>query len=87
MRDDRRRFMRTIAATGLMTGPLLTAMPAVQKMHAPPVVGGARDGWQVLSLKTGIKIKSIESFTLGTSVNRVFILFTPCLTMVALRYG
>jgi L-alanine-DL-glutamate epimerase-like enolase superfamily enzyme len=69
MRDDRRRFIKSIAATGLVTSPLLKAEPAIQKMHAPPVVGGALDGWPVLSRKTGLKIKSVESFTQGTNVS------------------
>jgi L-alanine-DL-glutamate epimerase-like enolase superfamily enzyme len=71
MSGDRRRFLKSLATAGLATSPLLKAEPAAQKMHAPPVVGGSPDGWPVLSRKTGLKIKSIETFTQGTNVSIV----------------
>ena len=45
MKDDRRRFIKTVATAGLAASPRLNARPASQKMHAPPVVGGAPDRW------------------------------------------
>lgn len=71
MRDDRRHFLKSIAATGLVTTPLLNAEPAVQKMQAAPVVGGRPDAWPVLSRKTGLKVISIETFTQGHNISIV----------------
>jgi len=71
MKNDRRGFIRSIAVAGFATGPLLRADATLQKMPAPPAVGGAPDGWPAFSRKTGLKIKSIESYTQGTNVSLV----------------
>ncbi len=71
MKEDRRRFIKALAVTGIAAGQTGSAQPEPQKVFAPPVVGGGNDGWPVLNRKTGLKIKSIESFTQGNSLSIV----------------
>ncbi len=69
MNENRRRFIKTLAAAGIVNTQVLKARPAAQNMHAPPVVGGSPDRWPILNQKTGLKIKSIETFTQGNSLS------------------
>ncbi len=71
MKEDRRRFIAVLAASGIAGGRIGNAQPAPQKPFAPPVVGGSPDKWQVFARKTGLKIKSIESFTQGNILSVV----------------
>jgi len=68
MKENRRCFIKTLAATGIATSHVLNAEPDPQKMHAPPVVGGSPDRWPILGRKTGLKITNIETFTQGNNL-------------------
>ncbi len=71
MTEDRRRFIKVLAATGIAAGRIGSAQPNPQKAFAPPVVGGVNDGWPVLGRKTGLKVKTIETFTQDRSLSVV----------------
>jgi L-alanine-DL-glutamate epimerase-like enolase superfamily enzyme len=69
MEDDRRGFMKTIAAGGI-GATLLPAGRSAEK-HLPPVLGGAQFPLPGLPTETGVKIRSIESFTQGSNLSIV----------------
>ncbi len=71
MKEDRRGFIKVLATSGIAAGVAGSVQPAPQKPFAPPVVGGGNDKWPILNRKTGLKIKSIESFTQGNSLSIV----------------
>ncbi|HYK87455.1 MAG TPA: mandelate racemase/muconate lactonizing enzyme family protein [Acidobacteriota bacterium] len=71
MKDSRRTFMKTIAATGIASCQAGTLEGNPQKEHLPPVIGTSGSLPAVLGRKTGLKIKSIETFTQGTNLSIV----------------
>jgi L-alanine-DL-glutamate epimerase-like enolase superfamily enzyme len=68
MRNTRRRFIKTVAAAGIAAGPLAGSEATMQKQHLPPVIGGSFVTPPVIGRKTGLKIKSIETFTQGANL-------------------
>ena len=83
MRSSRRRFLTTLAAPALASGALLAGQSAVGAEGTGPRAGEDRktrrlpqwkkleDRLQVLRQKTGLKIRSIESFTRGATLSIV----------------
>jgi len=71
MKNNRRHFIKTVAAAGIAASSLTGSEAAVQKEHLPPVIGGSASRLPVLSRKSGLKIKSIETFTQGTNLSIV----------------
>ncbi len=71
MREDRRRFMKTVAAAGIVAGAGSRLEGSMQYEHLPPVIGTPGSLPPVLGRKTGLKIKSIETFTQGTNLSIV----------------
>jgi len=71
MKSNRRGFVKTLAAAGIGAAGLSDERPAAAQQHLPPVVGGSKFQVPVLARKTGLKIKSIESFTQGTNLGIV----------------
>ncbi len=72
MKSNRRGFLKSLAAAGVAAGSLVDAAAApVQKTHLPPVIGGNVPLPAALARKTGLKIKSIETFTQGTNLSVV----------------
>jgi L-alanine-DL-glutamate epimerase-like enolase superfamily enzyme len=67
MRSDRRQFMKAMATAGIVAGSAVAAQTEI----LPPVIGGIPRLPAVLDRKTGLKIKSIETFTQGTNLSIV----------------
>ena len=70
MRNDRRQFISTLTA-GIAAAPLAGSAASVQKEWLPPVIGGSTVRLRALSEKTGLTIKSVETFTRGTNLSIV----------------
>lgn len=71
MKTNRRAFVKTLATAGISATVLPDAGPAAARQYLPPVVGGSTSNVSALGRKTGLKIKSIESFTQGTNLGIV----------------
>ncbi len=71
MREDRRRFLKSIAAAGVAAGPSAALSGSDQREYSPPVIGPSGSLPTVLGRKTGLKIKSIETFTQGKNLSIV----------------
>jgi L-alanine-DL-glutamate epimerase-like enolase superfamily enzyme len=83
MNNNRRGFLKAMAVSGLASGGLVTRLSATDAEETPRAAGpdapaGAAESWQqldarlkALQAKTGLKIRSIETFTRGTDLSVV----------------
>jgi len=72
MNNNRRDFMKALAVAGIAGNqPPEPICAAARESYLPPVVGGIKDRVPVLGRKTGLKIKSVETFTIGTNLSFV----------------
>jgi L-alanine-DL-glutamate epimerase-like enolase superfamily enzyme len=72
MKNNRRDFMKALAVAGIAGSQLpKSASIAAQESYLPPVIGGVKDQILALGRKTGLKVKSIETFTLNTNLSFV----------------
>jgi L-alanine-DL-glutamate epimerase-like enolase superfamily enzyme len=71
MKSNRRVFVKTLAAAGIGAAGLSDERPAAAQQHLPPIIGGLKFQVPALARKTGLKIKSIESYTQGTNLGIV----------------